>query len=321
MTAHYEDLAAIARDDALLDAVVAGDEVTDAAAVLLRDILAAVDAIEPHTGGPRDRRARRRAVWGIAFGATLSIAVTGGLSAAATERLPEPVQHIVIELGQSVPAANAAPPLVVQQDAGVTTDAGPDAAGPSIDAPASDRRPHRYLEFQLPVRLPGESAGQPGARTDAMPWWPDRSRNGAAAGQGQLGASGCSAPVPSAPGSAATPRPEPSPTTSPVSSAVPSPAPRVDPGASPARESWATRFPAGYPAATAPTSAPAPAGYRSPATAPTTSPSRHGHPSSGHGQSFPHSTRWPTAQPHPTPTPPAATAGPTSDPREGGTHR
>lgn len=316
MTARYEDLAAIARDDALLDAVVAGDEVTDAAAVLLRDILAAVDAIEPHTGGPRDRHARRRAVWGIAFGATLSIAVTGGLSAAATEHLPEPVQHLVIELGQSVPAAHAAPPRVVQQDTGVTTDAGPDAAGPPIDAPAFDQRPHRYLEFQLPARPQGESAGQLAAHTDAMPWWPDRPRNGAAAGQGQPGGSGCSVPGPSAPGSASVPRPEPSSATSPASSVVPSPAPRVDPGASPARESWATRFPA----------APAPASYRSPAqapttapaTAPTTSPSRHGHPSSGHGQSFPHSVRWPTAQPHPTPTPPA---GPTSDPREGGTHR
>lgn len=127
MTPQHEEFASIESDDALLDAVAArGYADDDPAGALLADIVGAVDRIAPSMGARRRGRRHRGGIWGISLGVSIVVAAGGGLSAAAAGRLPEPVQHVVGDLGQIEPPALAEQPTpTVSED-------------PPADAPTGD---------------------------------------------------------------------------------------------------------------------------------------------------------------------------------------
>lgn len=148
-----DDMRPIEADDALLDAIAdhgaeAGSGGTaaahaavadDPAAQLLAGIAEAASALDPSggSGGGGGRRARRPrgGIWGISLGVAIVVAGSGGLSAAATDQLPGPVQQIVTDVGQMLPAAQAATPTVLEP-----SEVGEEAAAGAADAP-TDARP------------------------------------------------------------------------------------------------------------------------------------------------------------------------------------
>ncbi|GAA4154530.1 hypothetical protein GCM10022286_02250 [Gryllotalpicola daejeonensis] len=161
MAQNDDDLSQIEADDALLSAVAEGrDEhgvTDDPAAALLADIVRTVDALSPNNapnespGGSGRRGRRRGGLWGISLGVSIVVAAGGGLSAAATDRLPEPMQRFAVEVGQ------AAPPAAAEQVVVTPTEIWPQSAA---DA-SGDGLPYRYLQ-------PGDASWQD---PQSSSWW------------------------------------------------------------------------------------------------------------------------------------------------------
>ncbi|AYG04802.1 hypothetical protein [Gryllotalpicola protaetiae] len=144
----------IEADDALLDAIAAGaaDSGADHAVTVLAGIVAAVDEIAPRgaASGSGRRLRRRGGLWGISLGVSIVVAAGGGLSAAATDRLPEPVQRFVVGVA----------PIVLPADADQAV-ASPTADPPRAADPDSSRR--------APAPTAGDDRRAPTAETDLSP--------------------------------------------------------------------------------------------------------------------------------------------------------
>lgn len=177
MSPHFGEAPSIESDDALLDAVSTGRELGgDPAAALLADIVATVGGLSPRAPGRRG--AHRRTAWGITFGMSVVLAVGGGLSAAATQQLPQPVQHLVIDLGQVIRPASATPLAAI---ADVTSPPftptaapkwqprpmRPDAVMPS--SPPTDEHRSTWLDATRETRAPLSGSARSGGIADPLP--------------------------------------------------------------------------------------------------------------------------------------------------------
>jgi hypothetical protein len=174
MTPHDDEFQAIDADDALLDSLAAGERVeSDPAAELLADIATATRDLDPRgdAGGSGRGRPRRGGLWGISLGVSIAVAASGGLSAAATDRLPEPVQRFVADVGQAVAPARAAEtvstPTVMGPPSARSGERG-DAAGEST-APQRARTDSRATWLGAPGATPAPTGGERGERDDPQP--------------------------------------------------------------------------------------------------------------------------------------------------------
>jgi hypothetical protein len=272
MTPHDDEFQAIDADDALLDSLAAGERAdSDPAAELLADIAQATKGLDPRgdAGGSGRRRPRRGGMWGISLGVSIAVAASGGLSAAATDRLPEPVQRFVADVGQAVAPARAAETVATPTVMGPpTTRSGErgDAAGEPT-APQRARTDSRVSWRGAPGSTPAPSAddrGERGDRDDAQPPAADYT-----SGWSGTGTYSWAAPYSGYPrtSSYSYPAPSPTPTAEPAAPTGPSYPSYPWQGPAPAE----TSAPAPY---TPPTSAP------SPTDAPHSGRSGGGHPSS-----------------------------------------
>jgi len=312
-----DDVTKIEADDALLTALAARADTAkaagdDAAGLLLAEIARSVDALAPHTessgSGRRTHRRRRGGLWGLSLGVSIAVAAGGGLSAAATDRLPEPMQRLMIEAGQSVPAAEAAPEIAATDEPvtplgdsadrswsaerGWSAAAWPDSALPDIRAGwfgAADARHasrHRQNgERSMPIQTQGDDLRQSGTTAPRWPYSysysdPDRSPYSFAT------------PYPYPPDRDGSRTPTDGATTSPY---APAPYSGTDPSSAPSPSDDGSSAPAptrhdepgrGSGATASPAPAAGSHGHRSPSPAPSgraTAPGQSATPSSGHG--------------------------------------
>ncbi|GAA4173194.1 hypothetical protein [Gryllotalpicola koreensis] len=252
MTPQDDDLAKLEADDALLSAVAANaDAGDDPAGRLLAEIAETARGLTPRDapgGGGRRVPRRRGGLWGVSLGVSIVVAAGGGLSAAATDRLPAPVQQFVVDVGQGVPPASAqviatpteAPPPSAPEAERTTPQGGSGAQTPdATDEPSPSRA--------------SAAAAAPGTAPEQ--WWSDWSA------ERRLWYPSYST------SSSLTGTPQPTPTGYPAS---PSTAPTGDPDSG------------GYPAPTPypqPTSTPAPVSEPAPTSSPQPERTSHGHPS------------------------------------------
>jgi len=301
-------------DDALLDAIAAGATETaagtaapgaahalapgDPAARLLAGIAEAAAGLEPRSGSDEEgrRRARHRGggMWGISLGVAIVVAGSGGLSAAATDHLPGPVQRIVTDVGQALPAAQAATPTVLEPPAAGDASAGSSDA--RTGAPAAEPAP-RTAPWFGPVSRP-TSPGGPGAPvpTPAVPdlrwtfrapspyptsYWGSPTQQYSWSWWGSTWSGGILSPTATAPTPTPT-APTPTPTTStapePASTWQPAPAPEPQPGQGATHRAGEPRRP-GHPSSPASTWYPPHPSPATPSRGPghTPEPGRWGH--------------------------------------------
>lgn len=283
MTPQDDDMSKIEADDALLSAIASsGSAGDDAAGRLLADIAETTKGLSPRDtpGGASRRIPRRRGgLWGVSLGVSIVVAAGGGLSAAATDRLPEPVQRFVVEVGQAVPPAAA-------QVVATPTEAPP----PSTPAPA---------------------AVEPAALPRSGSWLPRRDQPGrpSTAWAGTAGGVDTSAPQKQwwASWTSEHQSRYPSHSTFPSSTSSPEPTPTSDPsmGDHTTAPTAPTSYPHYYsypvPAYRPPTSTPAPSSEPDPTSSPQPQRTWSGHPSpspsTSHGWHTASPAPWPTSSP------------------------